>query len=104
MGDEDMENAGADAVWAKVFDVQNDQKDKLAEGLQMMQKMNEQAKASLAEMKDQTNKYQSNIKVAEEVNEGLNEGIRKLGELAAGEMKDPLMCFLCITALVVGAG
>lgn len=103
---ENMGGAGKDAIWAEVFESQANQKEKAAEALKMMEDMNAQADECNAEMKRQTEKFNENIESAEEVKEGLEAGMDKLRQLAGGmnPLKDPIMCFLTVLALVTFAG
>jgi len=103
---EAMQNGGggADAVWAEVFQCQENQKDKAKEALAMMEGMNAQADECNAEMKKQTEKFKENISKAEAVQAGLKEGMDKLKTLAGGGMKDPIMACCCICSCVMCLG
>lgn len=101
---ESLNGAGKDAIWAEVFASQENQKAKAQEALAMMQSMNEQADECNVEMKKQTEKFKENIKSAEDVTEGLKDAMGKLGQLAGGNAKDPIFCFLCCLSIVMVAG
>jgi len=99
-----MKGAGKDAIWAEVFNTQENQKDKAQEALRMMQRMNEQADECSAEMVKQTEKFKENISAAEAVQEGLKEAMGKLSQIAGGLWKDPIFCFVCVVAMLLLAG
>lgn len=101
MTPDDIENAGADAIWAEVFNEQGNQQDMANDAIAAMEEMNAKADEINIKMKEQTEKYKENIKSAQDVQQLLHEGMAKLSKLSSTMTRDPILCGCTMLALFV---
>lgn len=92
---------GADAIWAEVFQSQENQKEKAKEALAMMEAMNAQADDCAATAAAQTEQFKENIGKAQDVTEGLKDAMGKLNQLSGGFCSPILGALNCVSVVCV---